>query len=113
MEMEPSKIGMLGFDHDYNPEKVHKWLIDGKPNIQNQFNDKKEPTIQEWADNYFDGIPTDFFYGHGTPDPMRLSLEYLKDRFERAIESAKILGVEIINCSKNPSKINTFPTSEL
>jgi hypothetical protein len=55
----------------------------------------------------------DFFYGHGTPDPLRLGEKHLLEKFEIAKNSAKILGVEIVNCSGVSSAINTFPHSEL
>ena len=37
IELRPSKIGLLGFDHDYNDDKVKRWVNGGMPNIQNQF----------------------------------------------------------------------------
>ena len=113
MEMNPDKIGLLGFDHDYNPKKVEKWLGDKRPNIQNRFNDKKEKTIDEWSKNYFGGMAFDFFYGHGTPDPIRLGVEELKKKFELAENSAEKLGIEIVNCSGVISDINTFPQGVL
>lgn len=113
MEMNPSRIGLLGFDHDYNPVKVAKWDNDKRPNIQNQFNKKSEKTIEEWSSNYFKGMDADFFYGHGTPDPMRLGEKTLLEKFEIAKQSAGVLGVDIVNCSGVVSSINTFPFGEL
>lgn len=113
MEMKPDKIGLLGFDHDYNPEKIEKWNNDNRPNIQNHFNKKKERTIEEWSQNYFKNMKQDFFYGHGTPDPIRLGEKHLIEKFEIAKNSAKTLGVEIVNCSGVISNINTFPQGEL
>jgi hypothetical protein len=108
MELEPSEIGLLGFDHDYNPEKLKKWHMDDRPNLQNRFNNKKEPTIEEWSRNYFKDMDADFFYGHGTPDPMRLGDKYILDKMDIAKESAKTLGIKIHNFSKRDSKLTTF-----
>jgi hypothetical protein len=113
MEMNPDKIGLLGFDHDYNSAKTEKWNNDNRPNIQNRFNDKTESTIEEWSNNYFGNMEKDFFYGHGTPDPLRLGKKHLLEKFEIVKNSAKTLGVEIVNCSGVFSDINTFPHGEL
>ena len=29
-ELKPEKVSLLGFDHDYNPDKVKKWNEDQK-----------------------------------------------------------------------------------
>lgn len=113
MEMKPDRIGLLGFDHDYNMEKVEKWNSDNRPNIQNQFNKKTEKTIEEWANNYFHNMEEDFFYGHGTPDPIRLGKEHLIGKFELAKKSSQELGIDIVNCSGVLSEINTFSLGEL
>lgn len=104
----PEEIGLLGFDHDYNLKKVNKWLADNKPNIQNKFNSKTEKTIREWSDNYFQGLEKDFFYGHGTPDPMRYEPKYLEDKMRLAQESANRLGISIVNYSERYSPFSVF-----
>jgi hypothetical protein len=113
MEMSPNEIGLLGFDHDYNPEKVEKWNSDNRPNLQNKFNNKLEPTIEEWSNNYFKGMEEDFFYGHGTPDPMRLGKHYLIEKFKRSQNSANELNIEIFNYSNVSSDINIFPFKQI
>ena len=106
--LSPERIGLLGFDHDYNKNKTDKWVADDKPNIQNFFNNKKEKTIKEWADNYFQGFEKDFFYGHGTPDPMRYGPEYIERKMVLAQEKAKILGISIVNYSERESPYKIF-----
>lgn len=108
LTLSPEKIGLLGFDHDYNQNKIDKWLADDIPNIQNGFNDKKEKTIKEWSDNYFQGFEKDFFYGHGTPDPMRYGHHYIESKMALAQEKAKSLGISIVNYSERYSPYNVF-----
>lgn len=108
LTQRPSKIGLLGFDHDYNLEKFNKWNVNGRPNIQNQFNKKTEKTIIEWSNKFFDGMEPDFFYGHGTPDPLRLGEEHLLKKIELAVECSKKLNIKLVNFSLLPSKINTI-----
>jgi len=99
MEIRPNRIGLLGFDHDYNLDKVEKWIGDNKPNIQNKFNNKTEETIKEWSDNYFKDFDEDFFYGHGTPDPMRLGEDYIIDKLKKCKINCDIMGIDLINLS--------------
>ena len=108
MTQSPEKIALLGFDHDYNPEKVIKWNEHNRPNIQNKFNNKKEKNILEWSNNFFSNMEPDFFYGHGTPDPIRLGENHLIEKFELAKKSAKTLGIKLVNFSNVVSKINTI-----
>ncbi|WP_456310575.1 hypothetical protein [Serratia proteamaculans] len=108
LTLSPDRIGLLGFDHDYNKNKIDKWMSDDKPNIQNHFNNKTEKTIKEWSDNYFQGFETDFFYGHGTPDPMRYGPEYIERKMILAQEKAKILGISIVNYSDRQSPYTVF-----
>lgn len=104
----PQQIGLLGFDHDYNQEKVKKWEADAKPNIQNRFNGKKEKTIREWSARYFAGYETDAFYGHGTPDPLRFGRQYLEVKMNIAQQTADRVGVRIVNYSERPSPFSVF-----
>lgn len=108
LTLSPKKIGLLGFDHDFNPEKVNKWNQNNRPNIQNQFNKKKEKTILEWSNNFFINMEPDSFYGHGTPDPIRLGESHLIQKFNLAKENANILGIKLVNFSTVESKINTI-----
>lgn len=108
LALSPERIGLLGFDHDYNKNKIDKWIADDKPNVQNHFNDKKEKTIKEWSDNYFQGFEKDFFYGHGTPDPMRYGPDYIERKMILAQEKSKSLGVSIVNYSERQSPYNVF-----
>ena len=104
----PCRILLLGFDHDYNVEKVAKWEEIGRPNPQNHFKgfDGKS------ADEVFSGYKPDFFYGHGTPDPMRLKASYLQELFLRASETLARLGCECFNASGVTNGLNTFPQYE-
>lgn len=113
VELKPKKISLLGFDHDYNTEKVKKWEKDNRPNIQNQFNKKTEKTIEDWASKYFDGMEKDFFYGHGTPDPLRLGVDVLISKFELAKINAKKFNINLVNLSPVISTINTIEKEEI
>ncbi|WP_449567526.1 hypothetical protein [Lelliottia nimipressuralis] len=108
LTLAPARVGLLGFDHDYNPEKVQKWRAEGMPQVCNDFNQKTEKTLRDWAGNYFSGLEQDAFYGHGTPDPLRFGPEYLEQKMHIAVASAKTLGVEIVNYSQRPSPYNIF-----
>jgi hypothetical protein len=108
--LKPTKISLLGFDHDYNSEKLNKWEEHKRPNIQNKFNNKpKDQSIEQWSNQFFDGMQTDFFYGHGTPDPMRLGTKHLQDKFSFAMENCKKLNIQLVNLSPVQSIINTLP----
>jgi hypothetical protein len=107
-EFRGTEIHLLGFDHDYNKEKTAKWLELGKPTPQNNFFRAANETIKEWSEKTFSEFKSDFFYGHGTPDPLRLGEEELINKFNQAYNLSKDLGVQIINLSNLPSKINCF-----
>ena len=107
-ELKPKRIGLLGFDHDYNPEKVKKWREGGQPNPQNQYL-KSDETIKKWGENFFDGMKQDSFYGQGTPDPLRLGEDHLRGKFKQLIENSKKIGIEIVNLSPVSSGINPMP----
>lgn len=109
LTLNPDKVGLLGFDHDYNNNKVEKWLANNKPNIQNDFNKKKEKTIKEWSDNFFHEFEEDFFYGHGTPDPLMLGEAHIIEKMNLAQKSSKQLGIELINYSPIISHRNPLP----
>jgi hypothetical protein len=108
IERRPKKIGVLGFDHDYNPEKVKKWEESGKPNIQNKFNDPTVKNMNIWAAEFFKEMKQDSFYGQGTPDPLRLGTKHLFEKFELAKNSAKQLEIKLVNYSMVTTGINTF-----
>lgn len=108
MNKNPKKIGVLGFDHDYNPDKVKKWKDAKNPNIQNNFNDKTVKNMNDWANNFFNGLKQDSFYGQGTPDPLRLGENHLLEKFEIAKESASKLNISLVNYSGVTTGINTF-----
>lgn len=106
MELKPKKIGMLGFDHDYNPDKVKRWEDNNQPNLQNQFNQESPKCINKWVSDFFDGLEKDSFYGHGTPDPMRLGKDRLIEKFKQSEDAAEKLGIELVNYSPVISEIN-------
>lgn len=103
--LEPKKINLLGFDHDYNIEKVKKWNENKRPSPQN-YHKEKNQTIKNWSNDFFSGMKEDFFYGHGTPDPLRLGDDHLIKKFRQAIDICKQTGVELVNLSPVESKIN-------
>ena len=104
--LKPEKISLLGFDHDYNSMKVKKWNDNGRPNPQNNFQREPEQSIKDWSNNFFLGMESDFFYGHGTPDPIRLGESHLISKFQQAIDICERLNVELVNLSPIESKIN-------
>jgi len=113
-ELKPKRIGLLGFDHDYNPEKVKKWKEGGQPAPHNYFHSLKgDESIQERLDIFFDGMDEDSFYGHGTPDPLRLGDDHLMVKFEQLIINSKKLGVEIVNLSPVTGGINPMPKESI
>lgn len=107
-DLNPDKISLLGFDHDYNQAKVKKWLDNDRPNPQNQYRKPRNQTIEDWSSEFFDGMEKDSFYGHGTPDPIRLGESCLVKKFSQAIENSEKLGIEIVNLSPVESHINIF-----
>ena len=108
MELKPKRIGLLGFDHDYNPEKVEKWRANGQPNPQNQYL-KGSETLENWSKNFFDGMEQDSFYGQGTPDPLRLGVSHLLDKFEQVIKNSIKLEIDIVNLSPRLRGVNPLP----
>lgn len=108
-ELKPSNIYLLGFDHDYNESKTKKWFDNGQPNPQNNFLRGQNETVKDWSKRFFADFDEDFFYGHGTPDPLRLGENHLIEKFNLALEISKNLGVNIYNASQVESKINQFP----
>jgi hypothetical protein len=108
-EISPANIFLLGFDHDYNRNKTQKWLNNGQPNPQNQYLKDTSKSIKEWSDNFFYEFEHDFFYGHGTPDPMRLGENYIKEKFFQAANTARQLNVNIFNASLADGSLNIFP----
>lgn len=107
-DLKPSRIFTLGFDHDYNPQKVDKWVKAGCPAPHNRFNEERPKDVLAWADQFFQGLESDSFYGHGTPDPLRLGEEEMKTFFKRAEEVADRLGIELYNLSGVSEGLNTF-----
>jgi hypothetical protein len=100
--LRPESIYMLGFDHDYDPQKVRQWTEAGRPTPQNQF--------QGLGQDYF--VAQDLsssFYGSGTPDPMRLGEAHLREKFRMAAEYSERLGVRLYNASGITSGLNNFP----
>lgn len=103
-----SKISLLGFDHDYNKNKVKKWNDNNRPNPQNHYLKPKGQTIQDWAAKFFEGMEHDSFYGHGTPDPLRLGEQHIKDKFDLLKKYVSQLNIELVNLSPIISDINTI-----
>lgn len=106
--IKPDEVYTLGFDHDYNPEKTKKWLEMDKPNPQNNFLKDSSESLSDWSERVFEKYEKDFFYGHGTPDPIRLGEEHLKQKFEFAKKNAKKLGISLYNASPVVAGINSF-----
>lgn len=103
------EINLLGFDHDYNPNKIKKWNENAMPNPQNKFLKDKNISIEDWAKSFFEGMRPDSFYGQGTPDPIRLGEKHLIEKFNLAIKYADQLNIKLYNLSPVVSKINTIP----
>jgi len=104
--LKPSKISLLGFDHDYNKDKINKWEANGRPTPHNNFLKPINQKIDEWANSFFEGMVPDSFYGHGTPDPMRLSKQHLIEKFNIAVDIANKLNIDLVNLSPIVSDIN-------
>lgn len=100
-ELKPKNIYTLGFDHDYNKEKLKKWLELGEPTPHNKYNGF---TIEE----EFKDFKNDSFYGVSTPDPMRLGQQHIEKKFELAKKYASQLGVSLWNISSSKNGINSF-----
>lgn len=101
---KPCRILLLGFDHDYNQAKVEEWVRLGRPNPQNGF----AGLSGRCADEVFAEFKPDAFYGHGTPDPMRLPIEYFSMLFPRAEKTLHLLGCEVFNASGVTNGLTTF-----
>lgn len=95
------KIYLLGFDHDYNPNRVKKW-------------DGKYLTDSNKLEKIFDGKDEepDTFYGQGTPDPLRLGKENLQNIFSLVQAHSRFYGCEIINLSSNKNGLANFKRAE-
>ena len=107
MNSHPKKdIYLLGFDHDYNPEKISKWNKHKRPGPNNNFYRKQDQSISNWSEEFFKNMENDCFYGHGTPDPMRLGIKYLKEKMQQALKHASILDINIYNLSPVESEFN-------
>jgi hypothetical protein len=111
-ELKPSNIYLLGFDHDYNKEKTQKWKEIGQP-TPTTFLQENRSGINDWAKEFFKEYQEDFFYGHGTPDPLRLGEDYLIEKFKIALDISQKLGINIYNASSVENEINCFPKKEL
>ncbi len=113
-KLKPKNIFLLGFDHDYNPLKVKLWLDSGCPAPHNNFLSKSpitdpKPVLNE----FFNDMETDSFYGHGTPDPMRLGEAEISLFFNRAKEYSNKLNINIYNISGITTGLNTFPQTDI
>lgn len=111
-KIKPKRIFTIGFDHDYAPEKVKKWLEHKCPAPNNQFQGVNPPSVSAWVNSFFEDCPTDAFYGHGTPDPLRLGEAEIREFFDRAKYCADRLGIELYNASGVTHGLNNFPQKE-
>lgn len=97
--LKPEKIYLLGFDHDYNVKKVEFWKEKGMPGLDVK---KKEANLD------FSNFESDFFYGHGNPDPLRFEKSHLISKFDLLKKNAKLLNIKLFNLSSAKSEINTI-----
>lgn len=97
--LKPKKIYLLGFDHDYNMKKVEFWKENGMPGLDVK---KKEPNLD------FSNFESDFFYGHGNPDPLRFEKSHLASKFDLLKKNANLLNIKLFNLSSVTSEINTI-----
>jgi hypothetical protein len=111
--LKPKEVYLLGFDHDYDPQKVARWLEQGKPSPQNKYGGASPVLTNEWVNTFFDGCRVDSIYGHGTPDPLRLGIGVMQELFERAKSYADKLGISVFNASGVTTGLNTFPQKTL
>ncbi len=112
-QLKPDKVSLLGFDHDYNPQKVEKWTANGRPAPHNLYLKPHNQTIVKWADEFFKDMQPDSFYGHGTPDPLRLGEEYIYKKIQFAKLHYEIMGIELVNLSPVQSPINDITKEPL
>lgn len=110
--IRPSRIYTIGFDHDFSPEKVDRWVSLKCPAPNNKFNGMVVNSVNEWASSFFDGMEPDSFYGHGTPDPMRLGEHEIREFFCRSLDCSRRLGIELFNASGITEGLNNFPQSK-
>ena len=95
------EIFLLGFDHDYNPNRVKKWdgkHIGNEEKLKEIFTGKNEEP--------------DAFYGQNTPDPLRHGKHNLSQMFEDAKTHASIYGCKIFNLSTRKGGIEVFERRE-
>lgn len=107
--LRPKRIYTIGFDHDYAPEKVSKWIEHKCPAPNNKFNGESPMSVKDWANDFFKDCPKDSIYGHGTPDPLRLGSGEIIEFFNRAMECASQLGIALFNASGITHGLNNFP----
>jgi hypothetical protein len=112
-QIQPQRIFTLGFDHDYDQTKVARWESGGLPSPLNKYCGTHPPSIDQWSNEFFKGCPADAFYGHGTPDPLRLGEQTIRNLFSRAQNSANRLGVEVFNVSGVTHGLNSFQQHQL
>jgi hypothetical protein len=111
--LKPKEVYLLGFDHDYDPQKVALWMEQGKPSPHNKYGGAAPVRANEWVNTFFEGCPVDSIYGHGTPDPLRLGVSVMQELFERAKGYANKLGIGVFNASGVTTGLNTFPQKTL
>jgi hypothetical protein len=112
--LKPKNIFLLGFDHDYNPKKVKLWIDAGCPAPHNNYLCKSP--ISDPAphlDIFFKDMEPDAFYGHGTPDPLRLGESEMNTFFTRAKDYSQKLNINITNLSGITSGLNTFSQTDI
>ncbi len=90
-------IFLLGFDHDYNPNRVKKWnniYTTDENNLKKLFNEKNDEP--------------DTFYGQGTPDPLRHGSDNLQNYFYLVNSHSKFYDCNIYNLSTNRKGLSIF-----
>jgi hypothetical protein len=111
--LKPKEVYLIGFDHDYDPQKVTLWMEQGKPSPHNKYGGASPVSANKWVSTFFEGCPVDSVYGHGTPDPLRLGIPAIKELFERAKNYADKLGIGVFNVSGVTTGLNSFPQKVL
>jgi len=96
---KPKRILHLGFDHDYNKAKTQTWREAKQPTPHDLFGGANPIDAIKWGEEFFKTFEPDFFYGHGTPDPLRLGEQELVRLFKQAEKYAANLGCELLNAS--------------
>lgn len=105
--IRPQQIDLLGFDFDYNKEKVDIWKKIPTKFPTDKFLEESGLTIDQWYKQNF-GELRDTVYGMGTPDASRFSPEYIKEKMFLLKGYAEKHGVKITNLSKRGSVVNIF-----